>query len=580
MADIILLLSILSTVSCESISYLSSETSLWSSSEEKCVPATPKVDVTSGLPPAVYNVNNLDIELPDNEDVWVGYYQVERVFEYIGCAQHRQLFHTDPKFVSIKGDPGHCFPGCDESTIIGVTRTRCYCLDDVGNVRRFNEPGCTDICTHPSVACGHDMVPIKNTYLSIYKINPKVAVTSIPFTPTVMPAEEKHCLMTRTSFPQKFYWDGCLRYREVMCFYGHVDNVLCKDGSIYCTWIDAANTCFQTGGVSTSYSNSKNIDKSNNERFWTGVFKTNVVYKYNAYIPVKLRNDRKKLGYIKKESETSVKLRFAEADSMKRVLCMEGVSVTVITTTVVISVVVAAIIVAVLLMKKRRTDQGKRLEEVGSLPEQTNYITPISEEAGNGASTTIQDNGTGVAREEIAIQNPQRSAYESIGERHDGEHNYETPNAQRSAYESLGERHDEEHSYGAPNAQRSAYESLGERHDGEHNYETPNTQRSAYESLGERHDEEHSYGAPNAQMSAYESLVERHDEEHSYGASAQATSAFYQSLEEERVDTHNYKIAGQPKELEYHSLGDKIKETHCDEKSDQTAYLKPYEWVE
>ncbi|XP_053394989.1 uncharacterized protein LOC123545054 isoform X2 [Mercenaria mercenaria] len=211
-----------------------------------------------------------------------------------------------------------------------------------------------------------------------------------------------------------------------------------------------------------------------------------------------------------------------------------GFSVTVsnILVIAIISVVVLTVTVAVLtvlLVKKRRTNQGTGLAEVGYVPEQTNNITSISDESGDEHYTTIQDIGTGGASEETGIQNTQRSASESLGERNDQEHSHGTPNTHRRAYESLGDRHDEEHGYGTRNTQRRAYESLGERHDGEHSCE----------------------------------------------ASAQATNGVYQPSEEEMVE-----IAGQPRELAYDSLEDIKKETHCDEASDQTANAIPYEWVE
>ena len=53
-------------------------------------------------------------------------------------------------------------------------------------------------------------------------------------------------------------------------------------------WIHAANKCFQKKALPTTYSNSMNT-KYVNERItrdlWTGMFKTNVIYKHNAEIP-------------------------------------------------------------------------------------------------------------------------------------------------------------------------------------------------------------------------------------------------------------------------------------------------------
>ncbi|XP_053372700.1 uncharacterized protein LOC123560429 [Mercenaria mercenaria] len=330
-----------------------------------------------------------------------------------------------------------------------------------------------------------------------------------------------------------------------------------------------ANICFFHGGFPICFQNYNDFESVSEPKtqMWTNVIRSSVISSEKQNIQLKTLADvRMRHGFIRKQDEYLV-VDFAKSKSVrKRIVCdsdqdqnksqeNQGLIVTVSTMTAIISVVVMTLIVAaltVLLIKKRRTNQRTRLTEVGYVHEQTNYITPISDEAGDGASTTIQNYGTG-----------------EVG----------TQNSQKIVYESLGERNDEEHGYGAVNTQRSAYESLGDRHDKEHSYGTPNTHRSAYESLGDRHDKEHGYGTPNTQRNAYESLDERHDEEHSYGASAQATSGFYQPSEEKKGWTHTTRIAGQPRELVYDSLEDKINETHCDETSDQTAYVKPYKWV-
>jgi hypothetical protein len=36
------------------------------------------------------------------------------------------LNNTLHPFVEINGDPGHCFPGCGDHTIVGVTKTKVY----------------------------------------------------------------------------------------------------------------------------------------------------------------------------------------------------------------------------------------------------------------------------------------------------------------------------------------------------------------------------------------------------------------------------------------------------------------------
>ncbi|XP_053390653.1 uncharacterized protein LOC123559652 isoform X2 [Mercenaria mercenaria] len=407
--------------------------------------------------------------------------------------------------------------------------------------------------------------------MSLYKINPNV-IGKI-FSGSTEEGNDANCLKLSEERPE---WEKCEKSHGTLCSSGSGTFNLSDKPDKSRNWFDAAKQCFKTGKYPISYSTASSPETFEDNSVWTGVFKMNIIYKQLQETSSGYMNSDIRYGYL----SSDFYLRFTRENNTKRVLCEKGpidtttssknkdtkttksppntsLSVTVSTITAVISVVVAIIIVAVLtvfLTKKRRMNQGTRLTEVGYVPEQTNNITPISEKARDGDYTTIQDIGTG---KEIEIQNTQNIVYESLGERNYEEHGYETANTQTSVYESLGERHDEEHNYG-----------------------TPTTHRSAYESLGERHDEEHGYGTPNTQRSSYESLGERRDEEHSYGVSTQARSGFHQPLEEEMVEAHNYKIAEQPRELAYDSLGDKIKETHCDKTSDQTAYVRPYEWVE
>jgi hypothetical protein len=35
----------------------------------------------------------------------------------------------------------------------------------------------------------------------------------------------------------------------------------------------------------TKYSNAKDVDRHNGSQLWTGMFKTNIVYKHDSYIP-------------------------------------------------------------------------------------------------------------------------------------------------------------------------------------------------------------------------------------------------------------------------------------------------------
>jgi hypothetical protein len=43
----------------------------------------------------------------------------------LGCVTMESIVNNEQHpFVEINGDPGHCFPGCSDHTIVGVTKTK------------------------------------------------------------------------------------------------------------------------------------------------------------------------------------------------------------------------------------------------------------------------------------------------------------------------------------------------------------------------------------------------------------------------------------------------------------------------
>lgn len=50
----------------------------------ECIPAAPHISPS----PTVYKVEDLGINITEGEEVWVGYFQVVRVFEYIGKKRY------------------------------------------------------------------------------------------------------------------------------------------------------------------------------------------------------------------------------------------------------------------------------------------------------------------------------------------------------------------------------------------------------------------------------------------------------------------------------------------------------------
>jgi hypothetical protein len=45
----------------------------------------------------------------------------------LGCISVESIFNYEQHpSVEINGDPGHCFPGCGDHTVVGVTKTKVY----------------------------------------------------------------------------------------------------------------------------------------------------------------------------------------------------------------------------------------------------------------------------------------------------------------------------------------------------------------------------------------------------------------------------------------------------------------------
>jgi hypothetical protein len=62
--------------------YIPTGTSHWPGYNNDCIPATPKVKVGADM--NYYLDESLGLDVQFNDKVWVGYYQVVRVFEYMG----------------------------------------------------------------------------------------------------------------------------------------------------------------------------------------------------------------------------------------------------------------------------------------------------------------------------------------------------------------------------------------------------------------------------------------------------------------------------------------------------------------
>lgn len=319
----VLLLNLISMDIIQAAFFVSNGSFQWSEAGIECTIGTPKLTAIE-YKPTVYSVVNINIDVPDNEEIWTGFYQVVRVFEYIGCIEQENLFYTVPEHVEIKGDPGHCFPRCGESKIVAVTKSRCFCLGDTWNTtRNTKRTGCTHSCNHPLVACGFDND--KYSYLSIYKINPIVDHSTI--SPLSKPSGDKDCLCLDPTIPKTYYWQGCATSLLNMCNNGI--NVVTLQDDEHCdgeyrTWLNAANCCLSKSYSPTNFTDSKQVNKREGSQLWTGCFKTLVTYKHDSNIPTGRRNDQKLYGYLYKDKPGQIKVQFTNSDAEKRVLCRKG----------------------------------------------------------------------------------------------------------------------------------------------------------------------------------------------------------------------------------------------------------------
>ncbi|XP_053408637.1 uncharacterized protein LOC128559864 isoform X2 [Mercenaria mercenaria] len=307
---------------------------------------------------------------------------ISRVFNTQSCwyiGKHKAVLAYNVSFL------GRCYAACGSTVYIGLSKSGCFCTDTI-TTKGNQVSNCKARCGEQYTPCG------RYDYMALYKVH--------------------------------LNDNGIDRLDD--------ENELPLNISVH--------KCLGRKGQITS--SEKLISTRNGTALcWTWNTIRRVILKYNAS-SFDARTFNKLIqvpfGYIYKVTDGQVLLRFATNAQRKRALCTgdpftptdhsadgnPGFSVTVSIITAIISIVVAATIVAVLtvlLKKKRRTNQGTRLAKVRHVSEHTSYITPISDEAGDGAYTTIQDNGPGGASEEVGIQNPQKIVYESLGERNDEE---------------------------------------------------------------------------------------------------------------------------------------------------------------
>ncbi|XP_053408647.1 uncharacterized protein LOC123559439 isoform X2 [Mercenaria mercenaria] len=206
---LLLFVSLLLVLCCQGEFYISTAESHWSDASSHCTMASPS---DTYRPTGHLDISGIDI--PDKESLWIGYYRVVRVFEYLDCvklddfAMDKQL-----KTLNIKGSPSQCFPGCGNTSIIGVTLSKCFCIgENYNEANRFKEKICTTPCVHPQgTACGLEN---KNgSYLSVYRVNENAT----RFLETVSTGKEGNNCLVFNRTCRYFEWKGCRQLFEVGC---------------------------------------------------------------------------------------------------------------------------------------------------------------------------------------------------------------------------------------------------------------------------------------------------------------------------------------------------------------------------
>ncbi|XP_045207203.2 uncharacterized protein LOC123559439 isoform X1 [Mercenaria mercenaria] len=345
---LLLFVSLLLVLCCQGEFYISTAESHWSDASSHCTMASPS---DTYRPTGHLDISGIDI--PDKESLWIGYYRVVRVFEYLDCvklddfAMDKQL-----KTLNIKGSPSQCFPGCGNTSIIGVTLSKCFCIgENYNEANRFKEKICTTPCVHPQgTACGLEN---KNgSYLSVYRVNENAT----RFLETVSTGKEGNNCLVFNRTCRYFEWKGCRQLFEVGCDTGHKAlNVKRKS-----TWLEATNICFEYRLNPTSYETSKTDGNYSETSLWTGLIKSQHIHKHAEINDgVSLYGDPV-FGVLTKTSKGYL-VKFERDSKTRRILCQrrtpsktENSTNTSIAIGVILAVIVVAVVFVVGISYKKR----------------------------------------------------------------------------------------------------------------------------------------------------------------------------------------------------------------------------------
>ncbi|XP_060556867.1 uncharacterized protein LOC132717419 [Ruditapes philippinarum] len=264
----------------------------------------------------------------------------------------------------------------------------------------------------------------------------------------------------------------------------------------------------------TEYSNAKTVNRRNGSQLWTRMFKTNIVYKYDSYIPD--LNHRILCDDGKNEKSTRSTKSLSSTETVTTIpLNVSSTTINIngqspFSEYIIIGVCVSLVLLSLIIVSLACFCWQRIVPNVSS---QAYYISPTYSTRINENNVTVTDND----HRDVQDENSDLTS----------QHYYATPT------EIHYEQNQELQSF--RNATREVNQK--EDHDTE---ELTNT--GAYESLQEHNKEMHNYEMPTNvayQTGAYESLQEDNTEMHNYET---PTNAAYQTVDESMIDDHEYSM--------------------------------------
>ncbi|XP_060582424.1 uncharacterized protein LOC132738839 [Ruditapes philippinarum] len=280
---------------------VSEDKSMWSGNKKCRFADTIQFDFSGDK--VTVNISNIDVW--DNEKIWVGYFRRYTTFVYTGCVSVNDIWEHRGQVQIKNSNPGKCFSACRNNRYIGITGEKCYCLGDGLTNSTFDlHVYCESSCTSPKVACGGNHSG--DIYLSVYRTSLNDSFIN-----------DKNCL----SFDPKgrtYIWKKCAGKSSSFLEMCATENHVFVNTSSYQNWLSTVNKCFKNSSRPTDYSNSNLLKVDSGSEFWTGIISSKVIYTTDEHIP---QTGEIEFGYLKRTDGNIYQLKFKKDDSDERYLC-------------------------------------------------------------------------------------------------------------------------------------------------------------------------------------------------------------------------------------------------------------------